>query len=705
MANVQPNIILNIEGMTCTNCALGVSRVIQKAGAKNVDVNFSTGEASFYLNDAHKLKSFIADINGLGYKVRSADEQKKEERFSAIEKKFFFCLIFTITLLLHMVLPFDWIHNPIVQLSLTIPVMIIGGWHFIRSAWSSLKTFVPNMDVLIAIGSTAAFAYSVLGTYMHYGTHEVHSYLFYETAASIITLVLLGNVLEHRSVKQTTTALKELSQHQQVKAKKVDKHGDHEHIIEVDFENIKQGDVLLINTGDKIPVDGKIISGSASMDESMLTGETLPVEKQVNSCIIGGTIVVKGNIRMIAEVVGMDTALSQIIALVKRSQQNKPNIQRLGDKISAVFVPVVLAISAITFLSAHFIFHLPIQQALMNSIAVLVISCPCAMGLATPTAVMVGIGRAAKNGILIKGGSTLEEFAKIKTIVFDKTGTITTGNFKITNIQTYNNSNLNEVKALLYEIEKHSSHPIAKSVVRELASHSLTSVIEKTEELKGIGMTARDKQNNEYKITSQQVGESTHNLYLTKNNTLVAGIDIKDELKNKVAETIQQFNNSAIKTVLLSGDKKENCDAIASSVHFTEVYSQQNPLQKIEKIEQFSKKAGTVMVGDGINDAAALAKANVGISMSGATQIAIQSAQIVLLNQKSIEHLYIAYGISKHTLITIKQNLFWAFFYNIIAIPFAAFGFLTPTIGALTMALSDVVVIGNSIRLKTKKLS
>ncbi len=704
------NITLHIEGMDCANCALGITKSLQKSGMQNIHIDFATGEATFYIKNKSSLQSAIKGIQNLGYKV--IDSKLKEEnegKLSVIEKRFYFTLPFTIVLFFsHMIFSHDFFLNKgYVQLTLCIPVFIIGILQFGKSAFGSVKIGVPNMDVLIFIGSSSAFVYSLAGMYLYAG-HETHNFLFFETTATIITLVLLGNVLEHRSVKQTTSAIKDLSALSVSTAKIVGLQMGKEVITEINYKDIPVGAILQVNSGDKVPVDGEIISGEASIDEAMLTGESIPTEKTIADKVIGGTILLNGNFRMRAEKVGNETTLSKIIDLVKKAQQSKPNIQKLGDKISAIFVPVVLGISILTFCISFFVFHVGMQDAMMRSIAVLVISCPCAMGLATPTAVMVGIGRAAKRGILIKGGSTLEEFAKIKTIVFDKTGTLTTGEFKIKNI-TCHTSTEQEVKEILFQLEQHSSHPIAKSIVKELKNNSSSKVFSAITEEKGLGITAFDDAKNEYTIGSYKTAkhltkDDTHTVYVLKNNMLIATVDLEDELKTNVKESIHSLQASGIESVLLSGDTKTKCESLAQKIGMNKVYSEQNPEQKLVLIEKLNALSPTAMVGDGINDAPALAKATVGISLSNATQVAIQSAQIILLKHNDLNTLAEAHLISKHTLITIKQNLFWAFFYNIVAIPIAISGLLNPMVGALAMAFSDVIVIGNSIRLKTKRL-
>jgi len=560
---------------------------------------------------------------------------------------------------------------------------------------------VPNMDVLIFVGSSSAFIYSLIGTVQHLG----ENYLFYETCATIITLVLLGNVFEKRSVSQTTSAVKDLVKIQQVNATRV-VNGETEVI---SAKEVRPGDTLLVNTGDKIPVDGEVLSGEASVDESMLTGESIPVEKGKYDKVIGGTIVQHGNIRMMATKVGSNTVLSQIIELMKKAQSAKPPVQKLGDKVAAVFVPAVIGIALITFLLAYYAFDIAFQKALMNAIAVLVISCPCAMGLATPTAVMVGLGRAAKNGILIKGGDTVEAVANTKYVVFDKTGTLTTGKFSIKDIKS-EIEDIELVHGIILAIEERSNHPIAKSLVEGLKPlPSKKLILKSATEEKGLGMRAEDVDDNKYFLGTALRPDKTaagagFNLFLYQNQKLLAQIAIEDDIKSDAARLITSLKEIGIVPVLLSGDRQSKCEQVAKAIGIEKIYAEQLPEQKLAVIDLFKKKGKTIMIGDGINDAPALTHADVGISMNDASQVAIQSASVVLLNtdlQSVIKFLQI----SRHTLLTIKQNLFWAFAYNIIAIPVAAMGFLNPMVGALTMAFSDVVVIGNSLRLKIKRVN
>ncbi|MDP3469940.1 MAG: cation-translocating P-type ATPase [Daejeonella sp.] len=691
---------LQVSGMHCNNCALSVHKLLEKKGLKEIYVDFANDEVKFKTNHPSETPLIISDIEGLGYKVSEESIPILEKFHEKVENKFYFSLIFTIPLFSHMFLPFHWLHNPLVQLSLCIPVYILGCIHFGKSAFNSLRNGIPNMDVLIFIGSSAAFIYSLYGTIQNLGP----DYLFYETAATIISLVLLGNVLEKRSVSQTTSAVKDLMKFQEAKANKL-VNGE---IQIINSQEVVTGDTLVINSGDKIPVDGEIIWGEASVNESMLTGESLPVEKSKYDQVIGGTLIEKGSIHILVTKTGKHTILSQIIDLMKKAQSAKPPIQKLGDQVAAIFVPVVVGIAVLTFVLAYYSFDLTFQKSMLNAIAVLVISCPCAMGLATPTAVMVGLGRAAKNGILIKGGNTLEEIARLKYMVFDKTGTLTTGKFKIKKIDSISIPQ-KRAESIIYGIEAYSNHPIARSLVSELSAENPEKIIfTKVSEEKGLGMNGTDSEGNTYQFGSRQIlnpeeEQGDFSLFLKMNGTLLARISIEDEIKPEASGLIKTLKSMGIKPILLSGDLKKKCEDLAAILGIEEIYAETQPHQKLEIIEVIKKRGKTAMVGDGINDAPALTTSDVGISMSDSSQIAIQSAEVVLLKNELgvIDHML---RIGKHTLLTIKQNLFWAFFYNVVAIPVAAFGFLNPMVGALTMAFSDVIVIGNSIRLKTKSL-
>ena len=698
----EQHITLQVEGMTCNNCALGVRKRLEKLGLEDVYSDFASGEVRYAATPAHDLEKVTKAIESIGFEV--VDTRDLEQTgYSTIEKKFFFATLFSLPLVLAMFMPESWaIHNPWVQFALCLPVFGLGSWHFGKSAIGGLKSGIANMDVLILIGSTAAFGYSLAGSIMF--AENAHDYLFFETTATIITLVLLGNVLEHRSVKQTTTAIRELTQLQKTEAKHVKDGGQVQTIAASD---IRKGYLLLLNQGDQVPCDGIIERGEATLDESMLTGESEPVHRKIEAELIGGTIVQEGTVYLRATRVGNQTTLSKIIGLVKDAQADQPPIQKLGDKISAIFVPAVLGIATVTFLISWLWIELPLATALMNSIAVLVISCPCAMGLATPTAVIAGIGRGARKGILIKGGSTLEQFAKVQTVVFDKTGTLTTGRFRIDETTITGDINESQVRRLLFHLEQHSSHPIAQSMVRELSDFQGEPMeFENVTEHKGKGVEALDSEGVLWKAGAAAwlMPEADADIVLTRNGDTVAELRIADELKPGAREMIQALQQKGIQTVLLSGDRAAKCKVIAEETGITTVHSGQSPEGKLKVIEALKVNGLTAMVGDGINDAPALAASDLGISLGDASQVAIQSAQVVLLKSDNLLRLRDAFLVGRHTYLTIKQNLFWAFFYNIVAIPLAAMGFLNPMLAALAMAFSDVIVIGNSIRLKFKTL-
>ncbi len=719
-----------VEGMSCTNCALTIDKYLQGKGLQQVKVNFMGGDLSFEMEAGQPKQEIAKGIEGLGYHVITGEEtgtQKDKRIFKNHFQRFLFCMIFTAPLMLHLVpgLHIHFLMNPYVQLALTIQVFVVGMDFFGRSAIKSVWKGIPNMNVLIALGAVAAFGYSLYGTLIG----EAAQYMFYETTATILTLVFLGNWMEDKSVETTQAALKKLAVSQKVMANMIAYDDQHqEHIFPVESSHLKVGDLLLIKSGETVPMDCKILWGEASVNEAIISGESAPVDKKMNDKLIGGSMLDNGTLKAYVTAVGEDTVLANILKMVKEAQTEKPPIQQLADKISAIFVPVVISIAVLTFLGNYFFANQPFSNSLLRSIAVLVISCPCAMGLATPAAIAVGLGRAAKNGILFKNAKSLELFNSISQVVFDKTGTLTTGQFSIAGFQVIDRetSDVNRehdsltsshdsrltsheeaFKRIAYSLEKYSSHPIAKAIAKEWKTKDEIRW-EKIEEVKGLGMKAVDKEGNEYIAGSYKTAEAftkdrSHNIYLIKNKELIGTIDVTDEIRPEAKEVVTLLKIKGIKTILLSGDQKEKCEQVASVLGIEEVYAEQTPQQKLEKIAALNHLAPTAMVGDGINDAPALAKATVGISLSDASQIAMQSAQVVLMNH-GLQNLPLSLGLGKHTYITIKENLFWAFAYNIVAIPVAAFGFLNPTFGALVMGLSDVVLAINSVRLNFKKV-
>jgi Cu+-exporting ATPase len=697
-----------VEGMSCTNCALTIHKYLEKKGLDNVKVNFIGGDVSFDINNDVAQSEIAKGIKNLGYHVAHQHEHNegantKKWLLKNNLQRFLFCAVFTLPLILHMVgLHIHFLMNPYVQLALTIPVFIEGMLFFGKSAWKSLLSGVPNMNVLITLGAIASFTYSLYGTL----TNQPEGFMFYETTATIITLVFLGNYLEDRSVETTQASLKKLAVNEKLMANMIAYDDQHnEHVFPVDSKALKVGDLLLIKNGEQVPADCKILWGEVSVNEAIITGESVPVEKKMNDILIGGSIIENGAVKTYVTATGDATVMSNILRMVKDAQTEKPPVQQLADKISAVFVPVVVGITVLAFIVNYFFTGHDFTQSLLRSIAILVIACPCAMGLATPAAIAVGLGRAARNGILFRNAKSLEVFKNIKQVVFDKTGTLTTGAFKISNFK----SEIDEAvfKRIVYSMEKYSNHPIGKAVAKEWKIKD-DICWAKMEEIKGEGMHATDKEGNvfiagSFKIAATLTDDLTHNIYIIRNNILIGWIDVADELRPEAKQVISILNAMNIKTILLSGDKTEKCAAVANELDIADVYAEQTPAQKLEKIAALNTQQPTAMVGDGINDAPALAKATVGISLSDASHIAVQSAQVVLMNH-GLQHLPLSLGLGKHTYKTIKQNLFWAFAYNVIAIPVAAFGVLSPALAAILMGFSDVVLAINSVRLNYKKV-
>lgn len=705
--------------MDCPTCALTINKYLEKEGMQNVKVNFATGDVSFDLQGTKEEAILSKGLSGLGYSVvaptktsahahdheHGHDHGKKGGILKTNMQRFWFCLPFTLVLMLHMIpaMHDSWLMQPWVQFAITLPVFLVGMSYFGMSAIKSIRNRMPNMNVLVTIGALAAFVYSLYGTLT--GQHE---YIFYETAATVITLVFLGNYMEEHTVSSTQAQLKKLAQTQVVMANMIAYDEEHnEHIFPVENTALKVGDLVLIKTGEQIPADCKILWGDANVNEAILTGESVPVAKQSKDKLIGGSIMVDGTVKAMVTAVGDDSVMAGIMNLVNEAQGEKPPVQQMADKISAIFVPLVLLI-ALGTLIINFIILKEFTPSLMRAIAVLVIACPCAMGLATPAAIAVGLGRGARNGVLFRSATTLENFKDIRQVVFDKTGTLTTGNFSISNY-TILDSSVDELmfKNIVYSLEKYSNHPIAKSVS---AAWKIPKEIRwKTiNEEKGKGMAAVDKEGNEFgagsfSIAADQTKEDNHNIYVTKNGTLIGTIDLKDELRPEAKQVVNYFHSKNIKTILLSGDRQVKAKQIADELGIDEVIAEKSPGEKLQIIGEKNATIPTAMVGDGINDAPALAKATIGISMSDASQIAMQTAQVVLTNH-GLKNLPLAMGLGKHTYKTIKENLFWAFSYNIVAIPIAAIGLLTPMFGALIMAFSDVVLAINSGRLAIKKV-
>ena len=700
---------LSVKGMTCASCAQGIDRHLTIKGVKGVHVFYDSGEVEFETIGEQQTSFVISEINKLGYNASSANEEiQTESSYSPLFIKTILSLLVTIPLWSTMIFRVDWMHSFLFQFILSSIVLIIGLNHFGKSALGSLRQLRPNMDVLIMMGALTSYLYSIAGFSLAVSHQEWMNYNFFETTASIITFVLIGNLIEEKSLKRTNTSIASLIKMQPSKARRItNAYSNNEGSIEVEIELLNPNDLILVNSGDKIPADGLIYEGYGQVDASALTGESIPESKSINDKVLAGTILVEGSIKCIVEKCGKDTSLSSMIDLVKKSSFKKPAIQKLSDKISLIFVPTVIGISIVTFLINYFSFDISATNSMLRAIAVLVISCPCAMGLAIPTAVAVSIGNAAKKGILIKGGDVFDKIQKIEEIVFDKTGTLTTGKFKIETIHYTNDDAL--TPRILYSLEQYSSHPIAKSILSHLQNSEINNgsiLFQDVQEIKGKGIFAKDKDGNDYYVGSGKFApidtDSKYQVYLFKNKELLAYIELKDEVRLEAKEVIEWLKTQNIKSTILSGDTNNRCESIAIELGIDNYLSQQLPKDKADYIERQSKLHAVAMIGDGINDAAALSLANLSLAIGDGSSIAISSGEIILMTKNPLEGIKKIKTLSEFTNKIIRQNLFWAFIYNIIAIPFAATGLLHPMIASLSMGFSDVIVIGNSLRIKNK---
>jgi Cu+-exporting ATPase len=598
------------------------------------------------------------------------------------------------------------LHDPWVQLILATPVFLIGLSHFGGSGLRSLRAGIANMDVLIAFGVLAGYTASILSLTLGLG----HDLIFFEAVASIVTFVLLGHLLEERAVQKTTSAIKDLSSLQPSQAIRILRNGNGvEHLETIAGSEIMVGDLLQVNTGDKIPTDGVIERGACSLDESMLTGESVPVDRGVGDQAIGGTLLVAGSIAVRARAVGDDTELAAIVRMVRDAQQRKPSIQRVGDAVSAWFVPSVLLVSLAALLGSVYIFDIPLAQAIVRSLAIVVVACPCAMGLATPTAIMVALGRAAKSGILIRGGDTLERLAGIKHVAFDKTGTLTKGSLEVGELTVHNGYNPADAKNILVSLQRASSHPIARTIVRAFQESVTNDVkLHSVVETRGVGVEGLCDDQSRYicggrAIAARFAVSTQDDLVLLKDGILIASLSLRDQLRPEALAVVGALKRSGFSTSIISGDSAAKCAEIADRVQVNEVHAEQLPDQKLAILRQTQGATPVAYVGDGINDAPALAQASVGVSLGSASDVAMKSAQ-VLLTGGTIAALPKALRLGKLTVRTIKQNLFWALFYNVVAIPLAAMGYISPLAAALLMTFSDVVIVGNSLRIRYRSL-
>ncbi|MHA6251827.1 heavy metal translocating P-type ATPase [Oceanobacillus sp. CAU 1775] len=719
---------LDVFGMTCSACSSRIEKVLNKQeGVKVASVNLATESASIEYNPGIiDIDAMIEKIKNMGYdakpKVESEEKETyKEKELKTMKTKLIVSSLLTAPLLITMLVHLFNIEipaifmNPWFQFALAAPVQFIIGWQFYTGAYRSLRNGGANMDVLVALGTSAAFFYSLYEGFMTIGNPAYEPHLYYETSAVIITLILFGKYLETRAKSQTSSALSSLL-NLQAKEARVLIDGV-ETMIPV--EDVTVGDRLVVKPGEKIPVDGIVVKGRTAVDESMLTGESIPIEKDINATVIGSTINKNGSIEMEATKVGKETALASIVKIVEEAQGSKAPIQRLADVISSYFVPIVVVIAALTF-AIWILFVQPgqMEYALLASVAVLVIACPCALGLATPTSIMVGTGRAAESGILFKGGEHLERTHELNTIVLDKTGTITKGKPEVTDF-----TGDNETLQLLATAEKGSEHPLAEAIVAyateldiellevndftAIPGHGIQAEISGKNILVGNRKLMRDH--------GISVGdhEDTMIQYETDGKTaMLIAVDgqfsgivaVADTIKETAAEAIKQLKDQGLQVVMLTGDNERTAQAIAKQAGITEIIAEVLPEEKADKIKELQaqgKKVG--MVGDGVNDAPALAIADIGIAIGTGTEVAIEAADVTILGG---ELLLIprAIKISHATIRNIRQNLFWAFGYNTAGIPIAAVGLLAPWVAGAAMALSSVSVVTNALRLKRVKI-
>lgn len=705
--------------MTCAACSSRVERVLNKN--KNIisaNVNLALNKGTIEYNEAElSIKDIVNIIEKAGYKAKLENEDSDDEKKSSqkeiktLKTLFIISAILSIPLFSAMFFHMAGIHtilgNGYFQLALATPVQFIIGYRFYKGAYHSLRSGGANMDVLVAMGTSSAYFYSVYNVLV-----GVKDYYF-EASAIIITLILLGKLLEAVAKGRTSEAIKKLM-NLQAKTARVLRNGEE---LDIPIEEVVVKDIIIVRPGEKIPVDGLIIEGNSSVDESMLTGESIPVDKSYGDEVIGSTINKHGTFKFEAIKVGKDTALAQIIKLVEDAQGSKAPVQRLADKVSGIFVPTVVLIAITTFIVTYFLKG-NFTNALINAVSVLVIACPCALGLATPTAIMVGTGKGAENGILIKGGEHLEKAHKINAIVFDKTGTITKGKPEVTDIICFNIEK-DEILRLAGIAEKNSEHPLGEAIVNKAKEKEIKLIdCSKFEAIPGYGIYAliddkdiylgNRKLMNKNNINIENVEKDLVKLELEGKTAMILSVDNKIEGIIAVADTVKENSKKAIQELkklgidiyMITGDNERTANAIAKEVGIDNVIAEVLPEDKSLNIERIKSNGKTVaMVGDGINDAPALVKADIGFSIGSGTDVAIEAADITLIKGDLLGVAY-AIKLSKKTMKTIKQNLFWAFFYNILGIPLAALGFLNPMIAGAAMAFSSVSVVSNSLRLK-----
>ncbi len=726
-----------VSGMTCAACANRVEKRLNKLeGVNEATVNFALESATVDFNpdeiNVNEMKSAIAK---LGYKLEvKSDEQDEstDHRLQEIErqkKKFIISFILSFPLLWAMVSHFsftsfiylpDMLMNPWVQLALATPVQFIIGGQFYVGAYKALRNKSANMDVLVALGTSAAYFYSVYLSIQSIGSSEHMTDLYFETSAVLITLIILGKLFEAKAKGRSSEAIKKLMG-LQAKTATVVRDGTEMKIL---IEEVVAGDIVYVKPGEKIPVDGEIVEGKSAIDESMLTGESIPVDKTIGDVVIGSTMNKNGFLKVKATKVGRDTALAQIIKVVEEAQGSKAPIQRVADQISGIFVPVVVVIAIITF-AVWMIFVTPgdFGGALEKMIAVLVIACPCALGLATPTSIMAGSGRSAEYGILFKGGEHLEATHRLDTVILDKTGTVTNGKPVLTDVIVADGFNEEEILRLVGAAEKNSEHPLAEAIVEGIKEKKINIPSSETfEAIPGFGIESvvEGKQlligtrrlMKKFNIDIEEVSKSMEELEREGKTAMLIAINkeyagivaVADTVKDTSKAAIARLKKMGLDVVMITGDNTQTAQAIAGQVGIDHVIAEVLPEGKAEEVKKLQAQGKKVaMVGDGINDAPALATADIGMAIGTGTDVAMEAADITLI-RGDLNSIADAIFMSKMTIRNIKQNLFWALAYNGLGIPIAAFGFLAPWVAGAAMAFSSVSVVLNALRLQRVKL-
>jgi Cu+-exporting ATPase len=742
---------LPVEGMTCASCVARVEKTLKKIdGVEIANVNLATETVALSFDpDRTSLDVLAKAVESAGYKLAipeshpegasdltfpSSDgtiESHQEKSYRQLKREFLFSLALAVPILLvNMLSMTAWFMSRIplsmnevntLLLVLTTPVMIVSGKRFFKPAWKLARHFAADMNTLVAVGTGAAFFYSaaivLFPRWFPKGTNL--SAVYFDSAAVIITLILMGKLLEARAKHKATDSIKLLLGLQPKTARIIK--GQKE--IEISIADVVAGDMLIVRPGERVPVDGKILKGYSSLDESMVSGESIPVEKTPGDKVIGGTINKNGSFEFRAAAVGADTVVAHIAKLVEEAQGSKAPIQHLADNIASVFVPVVMAIALAAFCVWYFALGAGFASSLMNTIAVLVIACPCALGLATPTAIMVGTGRGASLGVLIKNAESLERAHKINTIVFDKTGTITSGTPLVTDIESYNGTDEPAVLRLAASLEKKSEHPLGTAIVQEAKKRSL--VLDEADAFNsqtGFGVkgtvngrkasVGSEKMMQEASIDTAPASSAILRFSEQGKTPILVSVDgklagiiaVADTLHPASREAAAELKEMGFELVLLTGDNSRTAHTIAAQAGIEKVFAEVLPQEKAVKIQELQSQGKIVaMVGDGMNDAPSLAQADVGIAVGTGTDIAMETADITLM-KSDLRGVLRAIHLSRQTMRTIKQNLFWAFVYNSIGIPLAAMGMLNPMFAAGAMAMSSVSVVTNSLRLRRAKL-